>query len=471
LNGGPGCSSLGGFFQEHGPFVLKNEALEVTLNPYSWNVVANVLYIEQPAGIGFSYPAGAANDAQTASDTVDAIAAFLAFHPELDGRELYIAGESYGGHYVPNTAKAIEVWNSQPGQKQLINLKGIAVGNGYADWELDFNKNVPFARYHALSSTEQFAAADAACEGDFARCFWPRPDKECPAACDAAVHTATTHATDGSIDIYDIYEDVCLTPGHERIATAPFILEQERRSQVAAMRQRNAAKSGGKLQTTPISPIYPTCVASYNTRYLNLPAVQAAIHVDPTTINPKNGGNWSDCGGIDYDFGYESELPNYKTWTTAKVSVSALSIVLERIARRPTQVSTTYLRGGLTFLSSLLSPSLFLSLSEPVDPDLLWRCRFYSEPHGEHQLDHGGAEQQRHEAMDDVAWKRWTSRWILRGVRWLDVPYSEGCWAFCPEGQTAPRARHAGKLSLRHAVRRSQAGGDATRTTVCRTEG
>ena len=52
------------------------------------------------------------------------------------------------------------------------------------------------------------------------------------------------------------------------------------------MRARNAAKDG-TLRTTPISPIYPTCVASYNTKYLNIPAVQAAIHVDPTSVeNP-----------------------------------------------------------------------------------------------------------------------------------------------------------------------------------------
>ena len=54
-------------------------------------------------------------------------------------------------------------------------------------------------------------------------------------ACDVAVAAATENAVDGSIDIYDIYEDVCLTPGHERVVTAPFILEQERRSQVGML--------------------------------------------------------------------------------------------------------------------------------------------------------------------------------------------------------------------------------------------
>ena len=68
LNGGPGCSSLGGMFTELGPFVLDKD-LTVTLNPFSFNVAANLLFIEQPAGVGFSYPNGPADDFSTAEDT------------------------------------------------------------------------------------------------------------------------------------------------------------------------------------------------------------------------------------------------------------------------------------------------------------------------------------------------------------------------------------------------------------------
>ena len=50
------------------------------------------------------------------------------------------SGESYGGHYVPNTALAIESGNAA-GKNAKINLK-VAVGNGYTDWQLDFNANV-----------------------------------------------------------------------------------------------------------------------------------------------------------------------------------------------------------------------------------------------------------------------------------------------------------------------------------------
>ena len=71
-------------------------------------------------------------------------------------------------------------------------------------------RSVQNGRFHALSSQELYDAADKACNGSFARCFWPNPNHECPEACGDAVTAATTFAMDGSIDIYDIYEDVCL---------------------------------------------------------------------------------------------------------------------------------------------------------------------------------------------------------------------------------------------------------------------
>ncbi|KAG6549931.1 hypothetical protein Mapa_008442 [Marchantia paleacea] len=54
LNGGPGCSSFGvGNFNEHGPFTIRDNT--IVMNPHSWNQESNVLYLESPAGVGFSY--------------------------------------------------------------------------------------------------------------------------------------------------------------------------------------------------------------------------------------------------------------------------------------------------------------------------------------------------------------------------------------------------------------------------------
>ena len=258
LNGGPGCSSLGGMFTELGPLVVGMDG-NVTFNPFSWNKLANVLFLEQPAGVGFSYPNLPANDSTTADDTYHALLAFFAMHPELHGRPFYVMGESYGGHYVPNTVAAIEAGNAKlpPGAKQRINLIGFAVGNGYTDWQLDFNANVPNTRYHALTSQSRLDAAQEACSGDYARCFWPRKDVECPAKCDSAVRAAVEDAMDGSIDIYDIYEDVCLDKSHERLPTQGFMLMQERRAAqlatVVQVEERSEPSGGGDGGSSSLS--------------------------------------------------------------------------------------------------------------------------------------------------------------------------------------------------------------------------
>jgi cathepsin A (carboxypeptidase C) len=70
FNGGPGCSSMLGFAQEHGPFVVPDGGQTFVPNPYSWNLEANMLYIESPAGVGYSY--GQTEADRTFDDTTSA---------------------------------------------------------------------------------------------------------------------------------------------------------------------------------------------------------------------------------------------------------------------------------------------------------------------------------------------------------------------------------------------------------------
>ncbi|GMY19827.1 serine carboxypeptidase-like 45 [Fagus crenata] len=54
LIGGSGCSSVGlGPFFQHGSFKLSGATL--IKNEYRWNKEDNMLYVESPAGVGFSY--------------------------------------------------------------------------------------------------------------------------------------------------------------------------------------------------------------------------------------------------------------------------------------------------------------------------------------------------------------------------------------------------------------------------------
>ena len=150
LNGGPGCSSLIGLIQEHGPVIVEDYSTQLTVNPYSWNTFANMLYIESPGGVGFSYTDTTDfNDALTAKDNLKAIQDFLKKYPEYVSNEFYISGESYAGIYVPTLAELI-IKSGIVG----INLKGILVGNGYTSDKYDFDLMVDFAYDHGLFSPE-----------------------------------------------------------------------------------------------------------------------------------------------------------------------------------------------------------------------------------------------------------------------------------------------------------------------------
>ena len=55
MTGGPGGSSLIGLLQENGPCFVGNDSNSTYLNPWSWNNEVNMLYIDQPVQVGYSY--------------------------------------------------------------------------------------------------------------------------------------------------------------------------------------------------------------------------------------------------------------------------------------------------------------------------------------------------------------------------------------------------------------------------------
>lgn len=108
FNGGPGCSSLLGFFQEMGPWIMDDGEDWIKENPYPWNKNLNMLFIESPAGVGFSKAEKdddwSHSDMSTSKDAWTALQAWYNKFPEFISNDLFVTGESYGGIYVPYLA-------------------------------------------------------------------------------------------------------------------------------------------------------------------------------------------------------------------------------------------------------------------------------------------------------------------------------------------------------------------------------
>eukprot|EP00831_Metopus_contortus_P049143 TRINITY_DN4043_c0_g1_i4.p3 TRINITY_DN4043_c0_g1~~TRINITY_DN4043_c0_g1_i4.p3 ORF type:complete len:191 (+),score=41.52 TRINITY_DN4043_c0_g1_i4:35-607(+) len=103
-----GASSALGVFSEGGPYIVNNKTKELERNIYAWNEVADVLFIDQPVGVQFSFANDQSSMCKTegcvADDLYTFLVAFYSRYPEYKKRNLYISGVSYGGHYVPAIA-------------------------------------------------------------------------------------------------------------------------------------------------------------------------------------------------------------------------------------------------------------------------------------------------------------------------------------------------------------------------------
>jgi len=134
LNGGPGSSSILGMLMEMGPLLI-NSTGGLMRNPYAWTKQANVLVLESPGGVGFSYCAAMqANGSCSNTDDSTARAAraalqdfFATKFPELRELPFFITGESYAGVYIPTLAAEILAHAPE------IKLTGIAAGDPCTD--------------------------------------------------------------------------------------------------------------------------------------------------------------------------------------------------------------------------------------------------------------------------------------------------------------------------------------------------
>ncbi|KAJ1532677.1 hypothetical protein HK096_006326 [Nowakowskiella sp. JEL0078] len=153
LNGGPGCSSLTGLFMELGPCRATESGSGTEYNEYSWNNNANIIFLDQPVNVGFSYSESGetTNTLDAAKDVYAFLQLFLLEFDKYQGLEFHVTGESYAGHYIPAIANEIINGNYElpepndpeypddplpedpPEGLVYINFKSVAIGNGLTD--------------------------------------------------------------------------------------------------------------------------------------------------------------------------------------------------------------------------------------------------------------------------------------------------------------------------------------------------
>jgi carboxypeptidase C (cathepsin A) len=203
LTGGPGCSSLLALFFENGPYTV-NPNLTLNANPYSWNKNANLLYVDQPAGTGFSYvenPNGyVQNETQVAQDLYTFLQNFLKTYPQYKNLPFFATGESYGGHYVPSISAYIHQQNTQTGNPK-INFQGLAIGNGWIDPYIQAGSYGPFALANGLITSDendQVQQAYQQCQEDLNNNDYSDAFGDCTEVFDTVLEYA------GNINYYDI---------------------------------------------------------------------------------------------------------------------------------------------------------------------------------------------------------------------------------------------------------------------------
>lgn len=318
-NGGPGCSSLDGFFYEHGPWVLSDDGKTLSVREYRWSRLANMLYIEAPAGVGFSYSDSKSyqhTDESSAFDNRDAIENFFEKFPEYKKNPFYISGESYAGIYVPMLARAI-LMAEDAGTYTGAKLLGIGVGNGCTGTEVGvcgfYNSNLCRGLYLqmeyilnlAFTNPDLKVAVAQACEWD--KCIEPTAkinvlSNQCMKLLDEVSFEL------GDINTYNVYGkcsfNSCDGPSGNAVVTRVGPAKQMKQQRRLSTYDPNfdATNQVTKQKSSKISHLHSSsvvdttdddenfekffdygpagCIDSYAaTTYLTNPEVQKAIHV------------------------------------------------------------------------------------------------------------------------------------------------------------------------------------------------
>lgn len=328
LNGGPGCSSFDGFVYEQGPFNFVLDAtnagqrVKLVLNPYAWNKVANMIFLDSPAGVGLSYSQAGSKDYRTddmvtAADAEEFLRKWFVRHSRFQGSEFFIAGESYAGVYVPNLARAVVEGNDR-GSQPPINIQGYLVGNPVTDEEVDGNALPLFASGKALVSHALYEQLWRVCDGGN---FW---NASFGSSCDRGLDKLVDIVA--RLNVYDVLEPCYTGPNFDHSSSDSELKPMEQEGTGLTTMQKAlkthgrqwpllgaVPKVGQRVHNWHSLGLTPPCLdARAASLWLNDESVRAAIHAQPRRVI----GDWTVCSNhLFYKRVIPSLIPIHKDLT------------------------------------------------------------------------------------------------------------------------------------------------------------
>ncbi|KAL3730225.1 hypothetical protein ACJRO7_027267 [Eucalyptus globulus] len=129
--------------------------------------VANIIFLDQSVGIGFSYANNweryNIDDNIPAAESYKFLRKWLKLHPQFLSNPLYIVGDSYSGVTVPRVALEVD----KSGLEPKMNLEGYLLGNPLTSYGSDLNSRVPFAHLKGLIPNELYESAKTDCNSEY----------------------------------------------------------------------------------------------------------------------------------------------------------------------------------------------------------------------------------------------------------------------------------------------------------------
>ncbi|KAF8645522.1 hypothetical protein AX16_007806 [Volvariella volvacea WC 439] len=281
FNGGPGCSSFDGLMMEIGPWRSDgNGGFNVVEG--GWEEYTTIVYVDQPAGTGYSYTSTdkyVHTTQQATEQFIQFLRYFYAVFPEYEHVDTYLGGESFAGQYIPYFAQGI--LDSTLG----IPLRGAAIGNGWIDARRQYPSYIDYAVKMGILEKNSDAWKEAKKKTD-----------ECVAALN---------------EVQD-REPVKVVKCESLLMDVMKVRERE----------ENGTRMCINIYDVRLDDTYPACGMNWPqplanvTRYLGRQDVVRALHAD------SHPGNWIECRGQVHQQYHED---------TIESSISVLPKVLVKI--------------------------------------------------------------------------------------------------------------------------------------------